>query len=150
MPPDQSAPMIQHAIQLAIAPVFLLSGIAALLVVMTNRLARIVDRARTLEQRWPAMDERGLPAAQQEIHLLERRRHLASWAINFCTGAALLLCVVIVTLFFEEFLGTDLKWLAGALFVAVMLALIGGLSAFLREVYLATHTGRIDASRFLR
>ncbi len=150
MPPDPSVPMIQHAIQLAIAPVFLLSGISALLVVMTNRLARIVDRARTLEQRWPALDERGLLAAQREIATLERRRHLASWSINFCTGAALLLCVVIVTLFFEEFLGTDLKWLAGALFVTVMFALIGGLSAFLREVYLATHAGRIDASRFQR
>jgi hypothetical protein len=150
MPPDQSVPMIQHAIQLAIAPVFLLSGIAALLVVMTNRLARIVDRARKLEERWPTLDERALPAAQREIPLLERRRHLASWSINFCTGAALLLCVVIVTLFFEEFLGTDLKWFAGGLFVTVMFALIGGLSAFLREVYLATHTGRIDASRFQR
>jgi hypothetical protein len=56
MPTSQAVPMIQQAIQLAIAPVFLLSGIAALLVVMTNRLARIVDRARDLEQRWPALD----------------------------------------------------------------------------------------------
>lgn len=150
MPPSQAVPFIQQAIQLAIAPVFLLSGIAALLVVMTNRLSRIIDRARDLEQRWPALDAKAITAAQKEIPILERRRHLASWSINFCTGAALLLCIVIVTLFFEEFLGTDLKWLAGALFVAVMIALIGGLSAFLREVYLATHTGRIDANRFQR
>ena len=150
MPPNQAVPMIQQAIQLAIAQVFLLSGIAALLVVMTNRLARIFDRARDLEQRWPTLSERALAAAQKEIPTLERRRHLASWSINFCTGAALLLCIVIVTLFFEEFLGTDLKWLGGALFVAVMIALIGGLSAFLREVYLATHTGRIDTDRFQR
>jgi hypothetical protein len=142
--------MIQQAIQLAIAPVFLLSGISALLVVMTSRLARIIDRARDLELRWSALDANALAAAQSEIPILERRRHLASWSINFCTGAALLLCVVIVTLFFEEFLGTDLKWLAGALFVAVMIALIGGLSSFLREVYLATHTSRIDMARFHR
>jgi hypothetical protein len=142
--------MIQQAIQLAIAPVFLLSGISALLVVMTNRLSRIIDRARDLELRWAALDAKALAAAQKEIPILERRRHLASWSINFCTGAALLLCIVIVTLFFEEFLGTDLKWLAGALFVAVMIALIGGLSSFLREVYLATHTGRIDPARFHR
>jgi hypothetical protein len=117
---------------------------------MTNRLARIVDRARDLEQRWPALDEKVLAAAQKEIPTLERRRHLASWSINCCTGAALLLCIVIVTLFFEEFFRTDLKWFAGALFVAVMILLIGGLSTFLREVYLATHTGRIDADRFRR
>jgi hypothetical protein len=150
MPTSQAVPMIQQAIQLAIAPVFLLSGIAALLVVMTNRLARIIDRARDLEQRWPALNAKALAAAQREVPMLERRRHLASWSINCCTGAALLLCIVIVTLFFEEFLGTDLKWLAGALFVAVMIALIGGLSTFLREVYLATHTGRIDTDRFQR
>ena len=49
--------VIVHAIQLAIAPVFLLSGIAALLGVMANRLARIIDRARMLEQTWAGLDE---------------------------------------------------------------------------------------------
>jgi len=142
--------VIQHAIQLAIAPVFLLTGIAGLLGVMANRLARIIDRARDLEQRWPAIDEKALPKARMEIAGLERRRHFASWSINFCTSAALLVCIVIVTLFIEEFFRTDLKWLAGALFVAVMVALVAGLTCFLREVYLATHSIRIDANRFER
>ena len=109
--------MIQHAIQLAITPVFLLTGIAGLLMVMANRLARIVDRARALELEWTALSEQALGDANGEIPILERRRNLASWSINCCTGAALLLCVVIATLFFEEFVGTDLKWLAGALFL---------------------------------
>ena len=142
--------IIQHAIQLAIAPVFLLTGIAALLGVMANRLARIIDRARDLEQRWAALDEKALPGARMEIADLERRRHFASWSINLCTSAALLVCIVIATLFFEEFFRTDLKWLAGALFVGVMVALVAGLTCFLREVYLATHSIRIDANRFER
>jgi len=150
MSPSESAPIIQHAIQLAVAPVFLLSGVAALLGVMASRLARIVDRARDLEQRWATLDEKALVRAKVEISILERRRNLASWAINFCTGAALLVCTVIVTLFFEEFFATDLKWLAGAQFVAAMIALVGGLTSFLREVYLATHTGRIEAKTFMR
>jgi hypothetical protein len=150
MPPNEVVPVIQHAIQLAIAPVFLLTGIAALLGVMANRLARIVDRARDLELRSTALDEKTLASARVEIVNLERRRHLASWSINFCTGAALLVCIVIVTLFFEEFFKTDLKWLAGAQFVGAMIGLIGGLSSFLREVYIATHTGRIQAERFVR
>ena len=75
---------------------------------------------------------------------------MASRAINLCTGAALLLCVVIITLFVEEFFRIDLKWLGGALFAAVMIALVGGLTAFLREVYLATHMGRIDVANFER
>ena len=150
MTPDGSGGVIVHAIQLAVAPVFLLSGIAALLGVMASRLARIIDRARVLEQTWASLDEKARVPARVEVSYLERRRHLASWSINFCTGAALVLCMVIITLFVEEFFGTNLKWLAGGLFVAVMFALIGGLFSFLREVYLATHTGRIETAKFER
>jgi hypothetical protein len=130
MATNESVPVIQHAIQLAIAPVFLLTGIASLLGVMANRLSRIVDRARDLEQRWAQISEAVLPMAKLEVATLERRRHLASWSINFCTGAALLVCVVIATLFFEEFFAKDLKWLAGSLFIGVMVALVAGLSCF--------------------
>ena len=145
-----SLPLIAHAIQLAIAPVFLLTGIAALLGVMANRLARIIDRARHYEQSWERLDERARAAGRAELADLERRRHLASWAINFCTSAALLVCVVIAALFIEAFFSADLKWLAGVLFVGVMVALIGGLGCFLREVYVATQTVRIMSAKFLQ
>ncbi len=150
MPTNYDVPVIAHAIQLAIAPVFLLTGIAALLGVMATRLARVIDRARTIEHSWDQMDESMRSAAREEIVDLERRRRLASWSINFCACAALLVCIVIVTLFVEEFFATNLRWLAGGLFVSAMFALIGGLSSFLREVYLATHTLRIDTGRFDR
>lgn len=148
MSPQDSMPLISHAIQLAIAPVFLLTGIAALLGVMATRLARIIDRARYYEQIWEKMDEQARATARKELTDLERRRHLASWAINFCTSAALLVCIVISALFVEAFFHADLKWLAGALFVGVMIALIGGLGCFLREVYVATHTVRILSAKF--
>lgn len=150
MAPNEAGPIIQHAIQLAIAPVFLLTGIAALLGVMANRLARIIDRGRDLEQKWASLSEKARAAARSEVLHLERRRHFASWSINFCTGAALLVCTVISTLFCEEFFRADLKWLAGVLFVGVMVALVAGLTCFLREVYLATHSVRIDADLFQR
>ncbi len=139
---------ISHAIQLAIAPVFLLTGIAGLLGVMANRLGRVIDRARMFEQRWGTLDARGREAARTEIGYLEIRRRVCSWSINFCTTAALLICLVIVSLFAEEFLAVDVRWLAGLLFVGAMVAVICGLSCFLREVYLATHTTSIDPSRF--
>ena len=148
MVPVDSMPVIAHAIQLAIAPVFLLTGIAALLGVMATRLARIIDRARYYEQTWEQMAEAARASARGELADLERRRHLASWAINFCTSAALLVCIVIATLFIEAFFSSDLKWLAGALFVSAMIALIGGLGCFLREVYVATHTVRIMSATF--
>ena len=95
------------------------------------------------------LDERTLDRARAELLILERRRHLASWSINLCTGAAFLVCIVIVTLFLEEFFAADLKWIAGAQFVGAMIVLLGGLVSFLREVYLATHTGRISIDRFI-
>jgi hypothetical protein len=148
MPSVLGTGIIAHAIQLAIAPVFLLTGIAGLLNVMAARLARVIDRARFLEQGWHAMDARARAIARVEVGNLERRRRVCSWSINFSTVAALLICIVIVALFVEEFFQRDLKWLAGALFVAAMVALIGGLTCFLREVYLATHTTVVDVARF--
>jgi Protein of unknown function (DUF2721) len=146
MPLDSTMPVIAHAIQLAIAPVFLLTGIASLLGVMANRLARVIDRARYFETTWGQLDERVRTSARTELAHLERRRRLASWSINFCTAAALIVCLVIVTLFFEEFFALNVRWVAGALFVLAMVCLIGGLFTFLREVYLATHSIRIDLS----
>lgn len=148
MPSVLGTGIIAHAIQLAIAPVFLLTGIAGLLNVMAARLARVIDRVRFLEQGWHAMDARARAVARVEVGNLERRRRVCSWSINFSTVAALLICIVIVALFVEEFFQRDLKWLAGALFVAAMVALIGGLTCFLREVYLATHTTVVDVARF--
>ena len=144
----QAIPVIAHAIQLAIAPVFLLTGIAALIGVMANRLARIIDRARHFEDVWDKLDDEARKVAREELAHLEHRRHLASWAINFCTGAALLVCTVIAALFADEFFAADLKWLAGALFVGAMLAVIGGLACFLREVYVSTHTVRIILAKY--
>jgi hypothetical protein len=145
--PVYSPELISHAIQLAIAPVFLLTGIAGLLGVMATRLARVIDRARSLEHDWPALGEKARSEARVEMDSLEQRRRVCSWSINFCTVAALLVCLVIVTLFGEEFFATSLKWVAGSLFVAAMVGVIFGLVCFLREVHLATHTVRIDHTR---
>jgi hypothetical protein len=141
---DNSPGLISHAIQLAIAPVFLLTGIAALLGVMATRLARVIDRARSLEHDWKAMEPDLRDRSRTELASLEKRRRVCSWSINYCTVAALLVCLVIVTLFADEFFTASLRWLSGALFVGAMVALIFGLVCFLREVYLATHTVVID------
>ncbi len=145
---SESIPGISQAIQLAIAPVFLLTGLAGLLGVMANRLARVIDRGRWLEQTWRTLDERERNLARRELIILERRRRLASWSINFCTAAALFVCLVIAVLFADEFFSTNLRYIAGALFVCAMLGVIGGLASFLREVYLATHSTSLDPGRF--
>jgi hypothetical protein len=149
MPIQPTPGLISHAIQLAIAPVFLLTGIAALLGVMATRLARVIDRARSLQHDWRELEPEQRTAARLEMVSLEQRRRVCSWSINFCTAAALLVCLVIMALFADEFFETSLRWLAGALFVGAMVALIFGLVCFLREVYLATHTVVIDHAALL-
>src|SRR5262245_8090845 len=142
-PTDQDISLIAHVIQLAVAPVFLLTGLGALLSVMTNRLSRVIDRARLVEATWGTLGEAARNGARDELETLARRARLASWAINFCTFSGLLVCGVIGTLFLDALLGTNLNWLVSVLFVGSMLAVIGGLVSFLAEVYLATHTLRI-------
>jgi hypothetical protein len=137
---------IARAIQLALAPVFLLSGIAGLLSVMTGRLARIIDRGRELTEGLRAPVSAELDPHYLERSTLEQRRHLTSVAITSSTIAALLVCVVIATIFLEVMLGVPVRWLIGALFTAAMVALVIGLAYFLREVHLAMESVRIPTT----
>ena len=137
---------LAHAIQLALAPVFLLTGIAGILNVMTGRLARIIDRGRYLTERElpPAMVASS--AYRVELASLEFRRHLASSAIAASTLSALLVCVVIASRFVQVLLQVELRWVVGAMFTGSTLALVVGLGYFLREVHLATKTVRIPSA----
>lgn len=134
---------VPQAIQLALGPVFLLTGIAGILNVMTGRLARIIDRGRSLTETPQPLPQALLQHAATELQSLDRRRRLASAAIAACTLSALLVCMVITALFLEVLLSVPLKGLAGAFFTGASLALVVGLAFFLREVQLATTTVRI-------
>ena len=140
-PPDSFSD-IARAIQLALAPAFLVSGIVGLLNVMAGRLARIVDRGRGLTERPVAVESSERDSVHRELQSLERRRHLTGVAMTAATIAALLLCVVIALLFVEVILHAPLNWLIGTLFTASTIALIVSLIFFLREVHLAMRTGR--------
>ncbi len=138
----QLAADVGHAIQLSLAPVFLLTGIAGMLNVMAGRLGRIIDRGRQLREPPLAELVAGDPLLELELQNLEYRRRLASTAITACTLSALLVCMVIAALFVEELLDLPLRWLEGVLFTIATLALTVGLGYFLREVHLATQTVR--------
>ena len=135
---------VGHAIQLALAPVFLLTGIAGILNVMAGRLARIIDRGRQLTEGPSRRLIATSASLHQELASLEQRRHLASAAITACTFSALLVCTVIALLFLEVLLGFEFKWLLGLFFMASTLALVAGLAYFLRAVHLATKTVRFN------
>lgn len=133
---------VVHFIQLAIAPVFLLTAIGSMLGTMTNRIARIVDRARQLEQRLAGSTEE-CAAEHRELRSLARRARLINMAITCTVLAALLVCVSIGGLFLDAYWKRSLTTLVAWIFGVSLLSLIAGLGLFLREIYVATATLRI-------
>ena len=136
---------VAHAVQLAVAPVFLLTGIGAFLTVMTNRLGRVIDRARILEERLETASPESVATLRADLAVLSRRAKLNGRAITLCTATALLVCTVIAVLFLSAFLQFDASIPVALLFVAAMLCFFLGLLWFLREIYLATKSVRIGA-----
>ena len=138
---------IAHVIQLAIAPVFLLTGVGTLLAVLSNRLGRAVDRSRVLEDQLPGLAGEAQAFAQDDLVLLSRRTRLIYAAIVLAVTCALLICLLIAVAFIDAFLAVNLARLMGALFVLAMLALIVSLVAFLREIFLAVTSARLAMRR---
>ena len=136
---------IVYIIQLSVAPVFLIAGVGALLNVMTARLARVIDRSRVLESTIRSAPEGGMRDEHMvELHALDRRMKHVNWAIALSTLAALLVCLVIATLFASELLSVDLSQVIAALFIATMLALIVSLVLFFMEISIAGQTLRVS------
>ncbi len=121
---------VAHAIQQAVAPVFLLTGVGAILGVLSSRLGRVIDRFRNLE----CMSEPHL----EEMEILAKRARWIHWAISLCTICALFVCIVIAALFIGSELNRDPSGTVAFFFVAAMLALTFALLCFLREISLAT------------
>lgn len=138
---------IANAIQLALAPVFLLASIAGMLNVMSGRLSRIIDRGRALTEKPEVIATYGQEELHNELTMLERRRHITSIAITMFTVAALLVCLVIVALFIEVMVDVPLNEIIGLLFILSTLGLVIGLSYFLREVHLSSNTVRIRVGK---
>jgi hypothetical protein len=136
--PESHVQDITRVIQLALAPAFLLTGVASLLNVFTARLARIVDRTRVLETRREP-DE----AVSAELEVLQRRGEIVRWSLTFATGAALAVSLVIGVAFLGFLLGVNLSLTVAGLFVAAMAALTIALGFFMREVTLAV--GSLEA-----
>jgi hypothetical protein len=147
MQADTRVTDIAHVIQLSVAPVFLLSGVGAMLGVMTSRLGRVIDRARVLERE--VLEGRTDPDASiiAELSALSRRAKLIRGSISLCTVTALLICAVIAVLFIGAFQPLDTSVAVALLFITAMAAFFLGLLLFLREILVATATARIGLER---
>ena len=126
---------VAHVIQLAVAPVFLLTGVGAILSVLTGRLGRLVDRFRVLTE----TDEQ-LPANQvRELKILTVRAVWVHWSITLCTASALFVAIVIGALFLGAVVSFNPSRIVSIMFITAMTSLIIGLGCFLREISLSVH-----------
>jgi hypothetical protein len=133
---------IAHLIQSALAPVFLLTGVGTTLNVLTGRLSRAIDRARHLEEKLTHH-----PADAQQIHadlaVLARRTRYIHTAIAMCGCSAVLIALVVITLFANAFFGSGFAGTIAWLFVGAMVFITAAYIAFLIEVRMATRHFRI-------
>jgi hypothetical protein len=133
---------ITRTIQLAVAPVFLLTAIGTIINALAGRLARAVDRRRMLEEGGDPVAEERQEERQSELFYLQRRIQLVLWSMAFSVLSALLVCILIGTAFVGAFISLDLSRPVALLFFAAVLALTVGLVLFMREVFLAAFTIR--------
>ena len=116
---------IAHVIQLSVAPVFLLTGIAGLLNVLTGRLSRIIDRGRVLERSLLVDDASVHEATHEMLRILSIRARWINIAISLCVGSAILVAVVIMVLFASAFFARNSTGALAGLWVLALLALAG-------------------------
>ena len=133
-------------LQLAIGPVILISGVGLLLLTLTNRFGRMVDRSRSLNHELSSKgaDEVGLKA---QIEILHRRSAILRLSILFGAVTVLLVAVLILTLFLAALFKFEAGWLIVTIFCAGLLSLIGSMLAFIRDMNLSLEAVRLELNR---
>jgi Protein of unknown function (DUF2721) len=135
---------IAHTIELAVAPVFLLAGIGGILNVVASRLARVVNRVRSLELDIPNANEEVQRQEIQELAVLDSRIRLCQLSIALCTTSALLISLVVIVLFVAALVTMNFAIVVPLLFIAAMVCLTLGLLLFLAEVTVSTRWVRVS------
>src|SRR5688572_28827209 len=128
---------ITRVIQLAVAPVFLLTAIGTIINALAGRLGRAIDRRRVLEELVTSMEGAMREEMLSELYILGRRIKLVLWSMALSVLSALIVCLLIGTAFVGAFISLDLSRPVALLLFAAVLALSVGLVLFMREVFLA-------------
>lgn len=128
---------VATTIQISIAPVFLLAGIAGILNVLVGRMARVVDRSRQLEKLHPVSTGKEHDRQVWELRLIDRRLQVINTAISLCVASGVAICLVVALMFVASLVHLDMGAGVAVAFIASMLFLTLGLSAFMFEIRLS-------------
>ena len=142
-PLNLSVNTVAEIVRLAVAPVFLLSGIASFVNVCTSRLSRIVDRSRDIEPKLLASRGAEHDRWLGELRVLDRRMRLVSWAISLSVLSAVLICAVVVLLFSASLSRLHVAAAIASLFTGSMIAIGAGVAIFLVETRVGSRAVRV-------
>lgn len=121
-------------LQTAVGPVVVISGVGLLLLTMTNRLGRIVDRSRALAHQARSSDGEAQEAAHIQLRILGERAELVRWAILLAAVSVLFIALLVISLFVTALFGVEVAWLIAGFFIVSMGCLIASLVMFIRDV----------------
>jgi hypothetical protein len=138
---------IVPVLQTAISPVVLISGVGLLLLTMTNRLGRIVDRARSLALRLRAAEPDEEEPIHAQLRILDQRAHMVRRSITLAAFCVLFAALLVISLFITSLAGADVPWLSATFFILSLLSLIASLVEFIRDVNRSLEATALEVGR---
>jgi multidrug efflux pump subunit AcrB len=143
MPPTSLEQIIPE-LRDAIGPVILISGVGLLLLTMTNRLGRAIDRARQLKAELAKRTEAEREHLQAQVAIIYQRAKLIRMSITLAAMSALLAAALVVVLFLAALLRWENVWLVSLIFITCMVSLIASLVAFIRDINLSLRALKLE------
>lgn len=144
MIPPTSLEQVIPQLRDAVGPVILISGVGLLLLTMTNRLGRAIDRARILKRELATLSGREQQQVQAQVDIIYRRARIIRLAILFSVISALLAAFLVMTLFLAVWLHWEYAWPAGVVFTACLASLCVSLVAFILDINLSLHALKLE------
>ena len=137
---EKTIPMLQ----VAIGPVILISGVGLLLLTMTNRLGRAIDRARQLKGDLAKRTDAEREQVLAQVAIIYRRARMIRLSITLAAISALLASALIIALFVTALLRSEQAILVSVIFIACMTALFASLVAFVCDINMALHALKLE------
>jgi hypothetical protein len=142
--PTTSLNEIVPVLQVAIGPVILISGVGLLLLTMTNRLARAIERARLLKAELPKRTDEERAQVLAQVAIIYRRAKTVRLGITFAALSALLASALVIALFFTALLHSESGMLVSIIFIACMASLFASLVAFICDINMSLHALKLE------
>lgn len=131
-------------IQASTTPVILISGLGLLLLTMTNRMGRIIDRTRLYASQLRQAEAAERRQLEVQLDLTWRRAKIVRLSLTFATSSMLVSSVLVVVIFLGATLKVDLSGLMLVLFLSAIALLMAALVSFLRDIFVSLHALHLE------